>query len=314
MNYTKVANQVLEDATLSLKAKGLFAYLVKLPKDWKIRIVELAKHHKDSRDSIRTGIIELLEAGYLERLGRSRDKGQLKDYEYRINTDFQPRPEKPTLENPVQAKPTLENPVQVDSPLDQTEPDIAPRPEKPTLEKPTLEKPTLENPTLYIKDLQTNNTNTPLTPQGETTKPSKKSKKASAATLPPLPDWLPKDLWSDFVELRKAMRIPLTPGAIKRNVTKLTQIAEKYSVEHACFCLSETVANGWRGIPELEPHRARAATSQRFLSVEERNRIAAEKFLNGDSDGLEESDFGSAGDMERSYWQSLQRKNARRLV
>ena len=117
-SYTKVANQVLEDATLSLKAKGLFAYLVKLPEGWKIRIVELAKHHKDSRDSIRTGIIELLDAGYLERLGRSRDKGQLKDYEYRINTD------------------------------------IAPRPEKPTLEKPTLEKPTLENPTLYIKDLE----------------------------------------------------------------------------------------------------------------------------------------------------------------
>ena len=122
-SYTKVANQVLEDATLSLKAKGLFAYLVKLPEGWKIRIVELAKHHKDSRDSIRTGIIELLDAGYLERLGRSRDKGQLKDYEYRITTDFQPRPEKPTLE-------------------------------KPTLEKPTLEKPTLENPTLYIKDLE----------------------------------------------------------------------------------------------------------------------------------------------------------------
>ena len=117
-NYTKVANQVLEDATLSLKAKGLFAYLVKLPEGWKIRIVELAKHHKDSRDSVRTGMLELLKAGYLKRLGRSRDKGQLKDYEYRINTDFQPRPEKPTLE------------------------------------KPTLEKPTLEKPTLYIKDLE----------------------------------------------------------------------------------------------------------------------------------------------------------------
>ena len=99
-NYTKVSNQVLEDATLSLKAKGLFAYLVKLPEGWKIRIVELAKHHKDSRDSVRTAMLELLKAGYLERLGRSRDKGQLKDYEYRINTDFQPRPEKPTLENP----------------------------------------------------------------------------------------------------------------------------------------------------------------------------------------------------------------------
>jgi hypothetical protein len=117
-NYTKVSNQVLEDATLSLKAKGLFAYIVKLPEGWKIRIVELAKHHKDSRDSVRTAMLELIKAGYLKRLGRSRDKGQLKDYEYRINTDFQPRPEKPTLE------------------------------------KPTLEKPTLENPTLYIKDLE----------------------------------------------------------------------------------------------------------------------------------------------------------------
>ena len=92
-SYTKVANQVLEDATLSLKAKGLFAYLVKLPEGWKIRIVELAKHHKDSRDSVRTGMLELLKAGYLERLGRSRDKGQLKDYEYRINTDIAPRPD-----------------------------------------------------------------------------------------------------------------------------------------------------------------------------------------------------------------------------
>ena len=314
MSYTKVANQVLEDATLSLKAKGLFAYLVKLPKDWKIRIGEIAKHHKDGYDSVQSALNELRQAGYLERLGRSRDKGKVGDWDYRINTGLAPDRENPSQENPDQVEPDRENPVQVISALAQTEPAIEPDRENPNATPPDREKPDQENPRVYIKDLQRNNTNTPLTPQGETTKPSKKSKKASAATLPPLPDWLPKDLWSDFVELRKAMRIPLTPGAIKRNVTKLTQIAEKYSVEHACFCLSETVANGWRGIPELEPHRARAATSQRFLSVEERNRIAAEKFLNGDSDGLEESDFGSAGDMERSYWQSLQRKNARRLV
>ena len=53
MSYTKVANQVLEDATLSLKAKGLFAYLVKLPKDWKIRIGEIAKHHKEGTTACR---------------------------------------------------------------------------------------------------------------------------------------------------------------------------------------------------------------------------------------------------------------------
>ena len=305
MSYTKVANQVLEDATLSLKAKGLFAYLVKLPKDWKIRIVELAKHHKDSRDSIRTGIIELLEAGYLERLGRSRDKGQLKDYEYRINTDFQPRPEKPTLENPVQVKPSTENPVQVDSPLDQTEPDIAPRPEKPTLEKPTL-----ENPTLYIKDLQTNNTNTPLTPQGETTKQNKKSKKAPAATLPPLPDWLPKDLWDDFVEHRRLMRKPLTPLAATRVMKTLNKVATKFSEAEARQCLDVAIMNGWSGV--FEPKQA--ATPQRYQSVDERNQSVLDDFLKGDANGKPGNDSQSPEELGGQHWADYFQRPSLRVV
>jgi len=310
MNYTKVANQVLEDATLSLKAKGLFAYLVKLPKDWKIRIVELAKHHKDSRDSIRTGIIELLEAGYLERLGRSRDKGQLKDYEYRINTDFRPRPEKPTLENPVQVKPSTENPVQVISALAQTEPDIAPRPEKPTLEKPTLEKPTLENPTLYIKDLQTNNTNTPLTPQGETTKPSKKSKKAPAATLPPLPDWLPKDLWDDFVEHRRLLRKPLTPLAATRVLKILQDVADQFSEAEARQCLDTSIANGWVGV--FPPKQA--ATPQRYQSVDERNQSVLDDFLKGDANGKPGNDSQSPEELGGQHWADYFQRPSLRVV
>jgi hypothetical protein len=308
-NYTKVSNQVLEDATLSLKAKGLFAYLVKLPEGWKIRIGEIAKHHKDGYDSVQSALNELRSAGYLERLGRSRDKGKVGDWEYRINASLAPDREKPVQENPVQVEPDKENPVQVDLPPAQVESAIAPDRENPNVTPPDREKPDKENPCVYIKDLEI-----------KKEKINKKEKVADAkykkppTALPDLPDWLPEDLWSDFKELRTAMRIPLTPGAIKRNINKLKDIAEKYSVEHACFCLSETVANGWRGIPELEPHRARAATSPRFMSVEEKNRIAAEKFLNGDSDGIEKSDFTSAGNVERSYWESLQRKNANRLV
>ena len=296
MSYTKVANQVLEDATLSLKAKGLFAYLVKLPKDWKIRIVELAKHHKDSRDSIRTGIIELLEAGYLERLGRSRDKGQLKDYEYRINTDFQPRPEKPTLENPVQAKPTLENPVQVDSPLDQTEPDIAPRPEKPTLEKPTLEKPTLENPTLYIKDLERKDLIKEKTKQKEKT---------------PLPAWLSAELWEDFKEHRKLYRKPLTPLAATRILKTLEQVAADYSEAEARQCLDTSIANGWLGV---FPPKAQAATSQRYQSLDERNQSVFNDFLKGDANGKQGNDHQSAEELGGQHWADHFQRPALRVV
>ena len=106
-NYTKVANQVLEDATLSLKAKGLFAYLVKLPEGWKIRIGEIAKHHRDGYDSVHSALNELLAAGYLERFGRSRDKGQVGDWQYHINTGLQPDRGKPDQEKPDQENPDV---------------------------------------------------------------------------------------------------------------------------------------------------------------------------------------------------------------
>ena len=106
-NYTKVANQVLEDATLSLKAKGLFAYLVKLPEGWKIRIGEIAKHHRDGYDSVHSALNELLAAGYLERFGRSRDKGKVGDWQYHINTGLQPDRGKPDQEKPDQENPDV---------------------------------------------------------------------------------------------------------------------------------------------------------------------------------------------------------------
>jgi len=300
-NYTKVSNQVLEDATLSLKAKGLFAYLVKLPEGWKIRIVELAKHHKDSRDSIRTGITELLDAGYLERLGRSRDKGQLKDYEYRINTDFQPRPEKPTLENPVQVTPRTENPVQVDFAPAQVKPDIAPRPEKPTLEKPTLEKPTLEkptleNPTLYIKDIERKDLIKEKTNKKERT---------------PLPAWLSEELWEDFKEHRKLLRKPLTPLAATRILKTLEQVAADYSEAEARQCLDTSIANGWLGV---FPPKAQAATSPRYQSLDERNQSVFDDFLKGNANGKQGNDHQSAEELGGQHWADHFERPALRVV
>ena len=299
-NYTKVSNQVLEDATLSLKAKGLFAYLVKLPEGWKIRIVELAKHHKDSRDSIRTGITELLDAGYLKRLGRSRDKGQLKDYEYRINTDFQPRTEKPTLENPVQVEPRTENPVQADFAPAQVKPDIAPRPEKPTLEKPTLEKPTLENPTLYIKDLER-----------KKEKINKKEKVAVARSSRRQIEYTTafESFWKlyrdhcyptagdkerAFHAFQRCLQEQLTADQIEQSAVNycLAQRERNLDTRHAERFLKQ--ADFVRDFLEAKPLQSEAATPQRYQSADEKNRSVLDAFLKGDANGKQGNDSPSA--------------------
>lgn len=64
-NYTIMSNAGLQDARLSLKAKGLLAYMLSLPDDWIFYESEIVKHATDGKQSVRTGLKELQENGYL---------------------------------------------------------------------------------------------------------------------------------------------------------------------------------------------------------------------------------------------------------
>ena len=307
-NYTKVANQVLEDATLSLKAKGLFAYLVKLPEGWKIRIGEIAKHHRDGYDSVHSALNELLAAGYLERFGRSRDKGQVGDWQYHINTGLQPDREKPVQENPVQVKPDGENLVQVDLPQAQIESAIEPNREnpvqvKPDRGKPDQEKPDQENPDVYIKDLERKDL--------ERKEKVKKEKSEKGEVADGLPDWVPKQDWFDFVKQRKAMRnAPWTPGSASRNLGMLKSIAAEYGEEHAIFCLNETIRQSWRGIPRIEPKSA----TQRYQSADEKNKKTLDNFLNEESNGKQGNDSAGTDRVFSQHRKDNTKRTAIRLV
>lgn len=81
--YVVVNKIFLNENRLSLKAKGLLAYLLSLPDNWKIYIKELEKHHKDGRESISTAINELIKYKYMHRI-RVREKGQFKGYCYKV--------------------------------------------------------------------------------------------------------------------------------------------------------------------------------------------------------------------------------------
>ncbi len=77
-NFTILDNTPLHDTELSLKAKGLFAYLWSQSDEWNFYETEVVKHSKDGISSLRSGIHELEERGYLQRK-RTRVNGKVKD-------------------------------------------------------------------------------------------------------------------------------------------------------------------------------------------------------------------------------------------
>lgn len=65
--FTTVDNTVLNDAELSWKAKGLFVYLWSQADEWEFYETEVVKHSTDGIRSMRAGLHELEEKGYLSR-------------------------------------------------------------------------------------------------------------------------------------------------------------------------------------------------------------------------------------------------------
>jgi hypothetical protein len=110
--YTVIGNAAAQDSQISWKAKGLLIYLLSLPKDWNIRISELAAHATDGYDSTKRAMDELLAAGYIQRGSRIRKPdGKLGDYVYLVTgvRDEIPNMEKPNVDFPSQGKPSQEN-------------------------------------------------------------------------------------------------------------------------------------------------------------------------------------------------------------
>lgn len=132
--YTIMSNYHLRDASLSLKAKGLLSLMLSLPPEWDYTENGLVQIVAEGRDSVRSAVKELLEAGYLTR-ERTRENGQLKGAEYTVRevpagaeNGGKPVTEKPMLENPILDNPTEINKEEINKDL--INPPIVP-PQKP---------------------------------------------------------------------------------------------------------------------------------------------------------------------------------------
>lgn len=64
-NFTIVCNTWLKDKNLSAKAKGILCFMQSVSEDWDYSINGLATQFNDGVESIRSGIKELVDAGYI---------------------------------------------------------------------------------------------------------------------------------------------------------------------------------------------------------------------------------------------------------
>lgn len=110
-NFTMVSNHVLRNSNLSLKAKGLYAYMWSLPEDWDYSVSGLTKVLKEGRDAINEALKELEREGYLVRT-ILRSGGKFSDMDYILNETPSPFTGFPHTVNPLTENPQQSNTIQ----------------------------------------------------------------------------------------------------------------------------------------------------------------------------------------------------------
>ncbi|MDZ7753330.1 MAG: hypothetical protein U5S82_17210 [Gammaproteobacteria bacterium] len=101
--FVIVDQAAVEDTRLSWAARGLLAYLLSRPDDWKVLVNDLKKRGNLGRDGIYALLRELREAGYVA-FERNRDaQGRMRGGTYIVSEI--PHPALPDMDTPVPAAP-----------------------------------------------------------------------------------------------------------------------------------------------------------------------------------------------------------------
>lgn len=120
-DFTVIANSVFKDRRLSAKAKGILVEMLSLPENWDYTLKGLTTLFSDGIDSIRQGIKELEENGYIVRERKRDARGRLGGMEYVIYETPEKAVENsvensaPEQSSPMIAEPTEDIPAQDES-------------------------------------------------------------------------------------------------------------------------------------------------------------------------------------------------------
>lgn len=103
-NFTIVSNEVPRTKTMSARAKGVYFYLMTLPKDWKIHKEEIYSHFTEGRSALEVAWNELKSAGYIEK-EILRENGKIAGTSWKVYETHRIT-EKPLYGKPAPGKPS----------------------------------------------------------------------------------------------------------------------------------------------------------------------------------------------------------------
>jgi len=113
--FTQISNEILNASDLSLKAKGLYAFMYSKPNDWHFTSASMASQLKEGKDSILSTLKELINYGLITFKKNTDGSANYIIYYKRQSTKpkKQPKRENPTQGKPHSGKtPLRENPTQ----------------------------------------------------------------------------------------------------------------------------------------------------------------------------------------------------------
>jgi hypothetical protein len=139
--YLCINRATIQNRDLSFAARGMLAYILSQPDDWKIELSDLQQ--QCGRDAARNILNELIEAGYIVPGTQKRIKGR-----FATATPPQcyesPRAEKPSTDN--QERSTSKRQPVTENPTEQSNKDKVQKQSKKTLSPPVDDKPKKQRP------------------------------------------------------------------------------------------------------------------------------------------------------------------------
>jgi hypothetical protein len=79
--FTQIINNMFEDSSISLKAKGFIGYCLTKPESWKFHVSYLSQQLKEGEKAIYSTIDECIENGYAIRYQKRKENGDFSEWE-----------------------------------------------------------------------------------------------------------------------------------------------------------------------------------------------------------------------------------------
>jgi hypothetical protein len=218
--FCSISNQLLQDSSISFECRGLIAYLLSKPDNWKCRVSDIEREGNIGRTERRRIMLEAERAGYLTYLKQRGVRGKFDDT-YMVHEEPVPKAERTNSASRKDNPPYAENP----------------HPVKPHTDEPHPDEPHTENPTTY-KETEVPNTdltNTENNLFGSTAATSQEDKKKGKTEAP-------KEITVKIYTICKLV-VADCPVSVRKHVSNTAVwLVKKYpgqSLETLCEALDE---------------------------------------------------------------------------